>query len=460
MKIVIDIQGLQTQSKYRGIGRYIKNHIKALIEVSSAHEFTLLINSGFKDDPISIEREFTQSGATNVRVLAWTPVGYTSLHDPENFWRHNASQIIRESLIASINPDLVYVTSLFEGFGDEAVHSIGLLGKYIPTATLLYDLIPLFRSESYLSGNWLHKKYYHEKLSDLSRSDLILTISESVADDANKVLGIEKSRLVNIYAACDQQFRKLEDNEFDPIATRSKFGISSKFFLYTGGYDERKNLGLLIEAYCKLPPELIHTFQLVFVGHMSEEYEKFLNNIAQANGIEPDRILFLDYLDDSELVHLYNLCSLFIFPSIQEGFGLPPLEAMACGAPTIAANIPVLAEILNQPRALFDPFSADDLTEKIKEVVLDPTFSSFLAHSGRKRASEFDWNQFATISIDAFQKLLEGYKHTNSSICADQALARAKALFMKFELAGSECPHYLAGKAFIDQAIARRELNA
>lgn len=450
MKIVVDVQGLQTGSRYRGIGRYIRNHVKALIRCGTNHRFILLLNQGLGGDISAIRNEFEAVSPGNIEVLTWTPVGDVSLVNPSNAWRHRASQIIRESVIASVEPDLVYVTSLFEGYGDQSVHSIGLLGSFSVTATLLYDLIPLFRSESYLDGHWEYKSYYHDRLEHLTRSDIILSISESVAEDAAVVLDIEKNRVTTIYAACDPHFRKLSEAELNRSLVLSEFDISGNFFMYTGGYDERKNLGILVDAFSLLSSELIDQFQMVFVGHMSAEFENSLRQKAQENGLPTDRLLFLDYVDDRQLVSLYNLCSLFIFPSLQEGFGLPPLEAMACGAPTIAADIPVLGEVLNMPCALFDPLSPPQLAEKICQVLGDSQLRMSMIEDGLARARYFNWDRFAETTMKEFECVVSSRPdRSGCKISVVEALTRAQHLLAQYDSVGKDCEEYIAGKNFI-----------
>lgn len=404
MRIVIDMQGAQTESRFRGIGRYTLSLTKAIVRNRGEHEILLALNGLFPDTVESIRMAFDGLlPHENIRV--WYAPGPVRECEPDNEWRREVAERIREAFLASLQPDVVQVTSLFEGYADDAVASIGVFAPQIPTIVTLYDLIPLLNPEAYLNSNPGYARYYQRKIEHLKRSNQWLAISESAAGEGRSALALPANAVTNISAACDAVFRRLDLADSEKHQLLTQFGITQPFILYSGGADPRKNLQRLIRAYARLNKPLRDAHQLVLAGKMSESSVAKLEQVARSAGIGEDHLLFTGYVTDEELARFYNLCAVFVFPSYHEGFGLPALEAMSCGAAVIGSNTSSVPEVIERQDALFDPYDETAISSKLAEVLGDDAFRAELAAYGLKQARKFSWDASAQSAMAAFERV-------------------------------------------------------
>lgn len=404
MRIVLDMQGAQTESRFRGIGRYALSFAKAIVRNKDEHEIFLALNGLFPETIEHIRAEFDGLlPQENIRV--WYALGPVRECQPGNEWRREVAERIREAFLASLKPDIIHVMSLFEGYLDDAVTSIGLFDTNTPVSVTLYDLIPLLHAGKYLSLNPRYEVYYRRKLEYLKRASLLLAISESSRREAIEHLGIPEDRVVNISGAVEPHFRPVKISPEDEEGLRRKFGISRPFVLYTGGFDYRKNVEGLLSSYAFLPASVRAEHQLVLVGKISEGEKRKLSNLCRTLHLSSSDVIFTGYVSDNELVYLYNLCKVFVFPSLHEGFGLPALEAMACGAAVIGSNTTSIREVIGCEDALFDPYDSGSMALKLEQVLTDDQFHQRLRNHGLQRAKEFSWDESARRSIQAWKKV-------------------------------------------------------
>jgi glycosyltransferase involved in cell wall biosynthesis/ADP-heptose:LPS heptosyltransferase len=415
MRLVIDLQGAQTGSRFRGIGRYSLSLAKAIARIGTGHEILIVLSSLFPETIEPIRAEFADLlPRDNIRI--WCAVGPTREDDSANKLRRDVAERVREAFLASLQPDVVLVTSLFEGLMDDGISSIGVLDHVTPTAVVLYDLIPLVSPDVHFRTSPIHRIWYSGKVTSLKRSNLLLSISESSRQEALRTGYFQEKSVVTILAACDQAFRMLNLSADERNATWSKFGIEKPFVMYTGGADERKNLDRLIEAYAKMPAGLRQVHQLVIAGKIPSGLTDGLLLIARKLGLAQNEILLTGYVDDIDLVRLYNTCALFVFPSVHEGFGLPPLEAMACGAPVIAANATSLPEVVGLSEAMFDPASVSDMCSKMRHALTDAAFRAKLVDHGRQQHQRYSWEQCATSALAAMERMVNARSQRASSL--------------------------------------------
>jgi glycosyltransferase involved in cell wall biosynthesis/ADP-heptose:LPS heptosyltransferase len=399
MKLVIDLQGAQTESAFRGIGRYSIELARALVRGQAQHEVVLCLNGSLGDSIERIRSIFADElPPENIRVWS-APVPVFSA-DPSNAKRREAAELIRESFIASLAPDAVLVTSLFEGFGDNAATSIGVLEKGIPTATVLYDLIPLLNPDENFRSSQVRIDWYSGKIRSLKNSALLLAISQNAAEEGATGLADQCPKTVTVGGGCDPQFREMRLSERARHECMQRNGISRPFLMYTGGADERKNLPRLIQAFAALPMPVRRAHQLVLVGKMPPTLVDAFRDTASESGLT-DELVLTGYVSDSDLIRLYNCCTAFVFPSTHEGLGLPPLEAMACGAPVIAANATSLPEVVGLDDALFDPLSVPAITDSLRKVLVDDAFRERVIAHGRLHRQRFNWDDVARKVWDA-----------------------------------------------------------
>ena len=402
MRIVIDLQGAQTESRFRGIGRYSLSLALAIARNCGTDELILALNGLFPETIIPIREAFDGVlPPENIRV--WSAVGPIRECDPANGQRRDIAEHLREAFLASLNPDIVLITSLFEGWGDDAVGSIGRREAEFPMAVILYDLIPLINPDPHFRSNPFLQNYYSRKIASLKKSRRLLAISESARQEALSGLNFAEDEVVNISGAYDAFFRVAPPTQAEKQAVFQKLGITRPFLLYTGGADERKNLPRLIEAFRALPDNVRQAHQLVIAGKMPEGSLAELAGIARDHGLSSEDVLLTGYVEDRDLLALYNLTSVFVFPSLHEGFGIPPLEAMACGAPVIAADASSLPEVVGLEDALFDPISVPAISEKIRHVLTEPSFRQSLVEHGLAHVQRFSWDQSAARALEALR---------------------------------------------------------
>lgn len=404
MRIVIDLQGAQSESRFRGIGRYSLSFTKALIRNRGEHEILIAL-SGLFQDTIEIIRAELDALLPQENIYVWDAPGPVFESASRNSCRREVAELIRESFLHSLRPDIVHITSLFEGYEDDAITSIGAFDKTTPVCVSLYDLIPLLNPDHYLKSNPSYNQYYKRKLSHLRHASLLLSISEHAKQEAIEHLNQITANIINISTAADPCFIPLTEKQLEAYDLNNKFGISRQFILYTGGADERKNLPRLIRAYAQLSKEIRSTHQLVFAGKLSKFDISQLQNIANSSGIDSDELIFAGYVTDADLLALYNLCKIYVFPSWHEGFGLPALEAMSCGAAVIGANTSSLPEVISNEDALFNPFSEDSIKEKLEQLLTNESFLLDLKNRSLEISKRFTWDDTACKAIIAFEKI-------------------------------------------------------
>jgi glycosyltransferase involved in cell wall biosynthesis len=404
MRIVLDLQGAQSDTnRFRGIGRYSLALAEAIARQAGEHEVWLALNGRIPDSLEPLRSEFAHLIPPE-RIRIFELPGPVAQEDPANSWRRQASELLREKFLADLCPDVVHVSTLFEGHDNEVVTSVGRLDPTLPTACTLYDLIPLLRSDTYLRDPGF-KRLYMRRLQSLKRADLLLAISESSRREAIEALEIAPDRIATIGAGLPPSFQEAAASQSAMEALTARHRLRLPFVLYTGGDDSRKNLEGLIEAFALLPSEMRAAYQLAIVCKLSEGTRGRLAGLAEKLTLDPKSVVFAGYVPDEDLRLLYAKCSLFVFPSLHEGFGLPILEAMACGAPVIGSNCTSIPEVIDRRDALFDPEEPRSIAERMFEVLSNAGLRENLKVWGRERAKAFTWEACADKALQAFEAL-------------------------------------------------------
>ncbi len=382
MNIAFDATAiLGPMSKNRGIGNYSLSLFKNMIDRDPDNRYFLLNFFGddtMKDSLRHPERLREDSFFTGADHFLTKDKAYQDL----------IGGIIKK-YIAQNEIDVFVITSPFETqmpvyqkewFADAKV------------AVLVYDVIPYVMKSHYLSDkdsyNW-----YMDSLQVARWADKVLVISQSVKDDLVEHLNFPEEQISVIWGASSEMFRELEISEAKKAALRGKFRITGDFVMCTGGDDERKNIAGLIKAYADLPKELIQKYQLVVVCKLQPASVIRYRTLADKLGVV-GRVALTNFVSDEELVTLYNLATLVAFPSQYEGFGLPVVEAWACGTPVLTSNNSSLAQIAGDAAVLVNPFETKDITRGLREALTVVDLAE-LTEKGRRRLQNFKWEKVA-----------------------------------------------------------------
>lgn len=402
MRILIDLQTCQIEgNRVRGIGRYALALIKAILEIGNAHQFILLANRSLTNIRHQFSSELLDS-CSQIFYCEWYSPGALSAEGLENKCNRLIAQHIRDYAIQRLQPQLVYIPSFFDGFHDDSVLGINS-NQVIPTVVTHYDLIPLVQSEIYLDLLPEYNKFYRAKIEEIKSAEILFTISNFGAKEAEQILGLPSERIVNVSSGCDQTI-------FNPtkvgVGVENPHGISTNFILYCGAADPRKNLKRLIQAYALLPIVLQQKYQLVLAGSFNKYELIDLNCLISELKLKKDNVVITGYINDALLAELYRHAAVFVFPSLHEGFGLPALEAMCCGAVVIGSNSTSVAEVINEPQALFDPYDIISIKDTLEKSLTDPIYRKLLLTNALMQAQNYSWQKSASKALSCMEELI------------------------------------------------------
>ncbi len=419
MHIGIDIEICRMNQA--GLYTYLWNVLKNLDRLASAHRITLFLHGypGMDEpEPVRlIADHFSNVGLQYV----WYDVplalfsGHSNNQQGARSWR---KQIDRRALLplwrSMMNPGSSVVAQLARVSRsahrilrnsaslevDVFHHPAGLVFPMQNSANVmtLSDLIPVHFPHYYFGADW-----FRESFEKAEQMEIILAYSEYTKYDVAQTLGINIENVRVVPLAAHQQYRPISDKS-EIRGVLKKYGLLERpYILHIGSLEPRKNLTRLVEAFHMLKqeePSFEH--QLVLVGNTAAFYEPIFEAIRGLN-LESD-VKWMGYVPFGDLPALLNGADLFVFPSIYEGFGLPPLEAMACGTPVASSNATSLPEVVGDAGLLFDPYRIKDMAETMHRILADSDLREALRQKGLERARMFSWEKSAQATLTAYEE--------------------------------------------------------
>lgn len=370
MRIAFNAQ-LLSASRF-GIWTYVFNLLKGLHELDTANDYTVFSNSDKTDifkSRFNIVRSSLDTSAPYTRIL----------------WEHLAMPFIlnRSNVDIFHNPD----------------HVLPILPVNAKKIITVHDL-----SFYKFPGTFpFMKRNYKRALTPRSvrLADKIIAVSNSTKDDLVELFGIDRNKIEVVHIGVSEEFVRIEDD--DALEhSRKKLGLPEKFVLYLGTIEKRKNLERLIDAFVLASRRGDFPHKLVIAGKKGWLYKDLLKKIDD-NGVK-DGIIFASDIKQADLPILYNLADLFVYPSIYEGFGLPVLEAMACGTPVITSNTSSLPEVAGDAAALIDPYNIEEIAHNISELLHDAERRKKMSGMGIERAGSFTWERCARNTMEVYKK--------------------------------------------------------
>jgi len=243
------------------------------------------------------------------------------------------------------------------------------------------------------------------------RATRVLTVSESSKRDILRFVDTEPEKIDVIYNAYDERFG-VEPREEDVVRVRERYQLHDEFVLYAGNVKPHKNLERLIEAFDRVRKRGLDHLKLVIIGDEISKYTS-LRRAVHRHQLH-NYVRFLGYLPEETLAVMYRLAGVFVFPSLYEGFGLPPLEAMASGTPVVTSNLSSLPEVTGDAAVLVDPYDPDAIADGIERVLTDERVRRDMRRKGIARARQFSWEASVKRVHDIYQEVSAGTAHASA----------------------------------------------
>src|SRR5213594_3514269 len=373
MRIAIDIRKINQF----GVGTYIWNLVRNLAAMDSTNEYLLL----------GSQRNFHELGPL--------PVNFKQLYQPEEetLWRHH---ITVPFALRRRNLDLVHVPH----------HEAPLFSAFKMVVTI-HDCVHLLFPHEDSSKFRNYRTYLYTKRV-VESAKHVLAVSKSTKEDLINILALPESKISVVYNALDERFA-FNHTPDERKHVLERYQLKDPFVLYSGKIRPHKNLQRLIEAFAVLKSELIEderykNLKLIIIGDELSKHQ-YLRLTVIRSGAQQD-VRFFGFVPYPILRVFYQSAQLFAFPSLYEGFGLPPLEAMANRAPVLASNTSSLPEVLEDAALLVNPENVFEIARGMKSILLDKNLRDRLVARGVKQVMKFSWKLAAERVIDAYKSVV------------------------------------------------------
>jgi glycosyltransferase involved in cell wall biosynthesis len=399
----IGINGYFLREPWTGMGQHLTQLAAALDAREAGDQRYSLLVPRFPDDQPSGLDSGGQAGPTRITMTALNPL-------PRRFSAIEAGVGPKRLPVqlAKLWWEMAGVVRAGRRARIDLLHSpywTNPLWSPWPTVVTVHDVIQLVLPEYQMLAR--QRVYFGLVMRTLRRATAIITVSECSRQDLIRTVGVSPARVFVVENAIPASLHRVSDRErLD--AVRARYGLGERFILYLGANDLRKNLNRLIRAYAALPPVLRDTHQLVVAGrqwpHDHPLYPDPRLAVAEL-GLQ-DRVVFTGGVPEQEKAALLSAATVFAFPSLYEGFGLPVLEAMACGTPVLTANTSSLPEVAGDAAMMVDPTSVTEISEGLAALLESPERRKTLAERGIERASRYRWSDVAERTIQVYERAL------------------------------------------------------
>ena len=372
--MTIAINTLPLLDNQAGAERYTRNIINYLVRLNGDHQYHLILSR--------INQSLYRPNQGNFQQ---TVVDVNT--------RHKLLRILSEQ---------IYLPRLLKRQGVNLLFSpcnIGPRFLSVPLVITLFDLHWLRFPELFSP---LRLAYLRRALTWSARkAEAVLTISENSKKDLINLLSVPEEKITVTYVGLDPLFREIpEKSELQEL--RRRYGLKDRFILSVGQLHKRKNIPGLLQAYQRLAAHSPLNVQLVLAGGEGDGAAEVREAVRQ---IGRDRVVFTGCLPDEDLLRFYHAAECLVYPSFYEGFGLPVLEAMACGCPVITSNSSSLPEVAGGAALLIDPHRIETITEALVSLLANPVLSQSLIQKGLEQARKFTWEAAARRTLEVFEKV-------------------------------------------------------
>lgn len=381
MRIGIDLRPMLAAGLGRGLRTYTINLVKNLLAIDRRNHYSLFISRTQQIDDVLEQVGTTQ----HIHVV--------KLKRPTRnifFW----DQVCWYRVLKQERIDLFH----------SLVYGIPFVCPCKRVLTI-HDLTPLIFPE--FVKKFRHRAVFRLNFFSGKFADRIITASQHSKQDLIQYLKIPAHRISIIADGVNARYKNLQNMRFNEEIAR-RYHIPGKFLLYVGGFDDNKNLPTLVTAFQQLlQKESIKDeyLFLVFVGTLNPAAE-ILRKFVKTTDLEK-RVIFTGFVPEDDLIALYNAAELFVFPSLYEGFGLPPLEAMACGTAVISSNASSLPEVVGDAAIQVNPHSPEELGQAILHVLSNPELRQQMEDKGLIRAKLFSWEETARQTLQVYEEIGE-----------------------------------------------------
>jgi len=379
--VCLYVDGAQNPASLeRGIGRQVSEHARAIHIVRPSVLHSVLLNPG---------RSLTGnlSSFLGSGLLRWGAGPRSADRPPSDL------------------PRVYHIMSPFEPTTADVMWPRWARDSRIATAVTLHDIIPLIFADQYLPDGAV-RAWYMARLELIRHADAVLTVSEYTARDAVEHLQIPGERLHVVHAGTSEHLAEMYSSAAAAWAqlSRELKAVRPGFMLYVGAVEFRKNIGGLIAGFARLPAALRAQHQLVIVCALDPGQRKRLLAEATGVGIGRDELVLTGRVSDRDLGALYHACTLFVYPSFYEGFGLPIIEAMSCGAPVAASATTTGPEVLGDLEGTFEPHDPDSIASCLAGILNSTDAMDRLRARSRRRVAEYTWRGVAERTIEAYER--------------------------------------------------------